>query len=144
MNSILLWLDDERNPFERDWVKNFAPEFVGKPSSIVWVVNFEEFTSWIGRNGLPHTIGFDHDLGIHRPNMSHEDILSYPMREGATGYWREPIIERMTGYDCAKWLVDYCLDKDLPLPHYFSQSSNPAGKENILGLLDNYKKFYEN
>ena len=47
-----------------------------------------------------------------------------------------------TGYSCAKWLIDFCIDKDLPLPEYFCHSLNPGGKENILSILKNYKCEY--
>jgi len=47
-----------------------------------------------------------------------------------------------TGYDCAKWLVGYCIDKNLALPLWNIQSANPVGKENINSLLNNYKKYY--
>ena len=42
--------------------------------------------------------------------------------------------------DCAKWLVDYCIDNQLTLPLYNIQSANPVGKENIDGLLKNFIK----
>jgi hypothetical protein len=46
-----------------------------------------------------------------------------------------------TGMDCAKWLVDYCLDNKLTLPLYNIQSANPSGKDNIDGLLKNFIKY---
>ena len=80
--------------------------------TIVWVLNYDEFVEWIKYNGLPHTIAFDHDLG-----------------------------ETIGGYDCAKWLVEYCIDNDLDLPNWIVQSANPVGKDNINGLLNNYLKY---
>ena len=50
----------------------------------------------------------------------------------------------MSGMDCAKWLVEYCIDNNLPIPRYNIQSANPIGKENIDMLLKNYMKTYEN
>ena len=47
----------------------------------------------------------------------------------------------MTGYDCAKWLVEYCMDNDKDIPPYGIQSANPVGKENIDKLLKSYKNF---
>lgn len=49
-----------------------------------------------------------------------------------------------TGYDCAKWLVDFCLDRKIQLPSYNIQSANPCGRENINGLLKNYIVFFNN
>lgn len=82
------------------------------PNGFERVYTYEEFVKFISENGLPDFISFDHDLG-----------------------------EGKTGYDCAKWLVEYCLDNNLSLPEYDSHSQNPIGKENILTLLGNYKKF---
>jgi hypothetical protein len=48
--------------------------------------------------------------------------------------------ETISGYDCAKWLVEYCMDNDLDLPNWIVQSANPVGKDNINGLLNNYLK----
>lgn len=45
-----------------------------------------------------------------------------------------------TGYDCAKWLVEYCLDNNLKLPKWNIQSANPVGKDNINGLLLSFSK----
>ena len=45
-----------------------------------------------------------------------------------------------TGYDCAKWLVDYCLDNDILMPHFTVHSANPEGAANILHLLNNLQK----
>ena len=77
------------------------------------VYDYEGFTEFISRNGLPDFISFDHDLG-----------------------WEK------TGYDCAKWLVEFCLDKNLILPEFQVHSQNPVGKENIEALLNNFKKSY--
>ena len=46
------------------------------------------------------------------------------------------------GYDCAKWLVEYCIDYNKELPLYNIQSANPVGKENIDKLLKNFKNAY--
>ena len=46
-----------------------------------------------------------------------------------------------TGFHCAKWLVDYCLDNDLRLPPFQVHSANPVGRQNIQSYLDNAKKY---
>ena len=46
------------------------------------VYDYEGFTEYILQKGLPDFISFDHDLG-----------------------------EGKSGYDCAKFLIDYCLEK---------------------------------
>jgi hypothetical protein len=115
MNKIL-WLDDIRDPFDpvfEDKVAECTPfgEFLDE--GFIWVKSFDEYIQWIKQNGLPSVICFDHDLG--------EDVPS--------------------GKDAANWLVEYCLDNNKKLPSFFSQSDNPAGKENILSLLNGFKDF---
>lgn len=107
----LLWLDDERNPLEKNWLR-YSP--IQPPYNCVWVKSYTEFVKWIAENDLPDAICFDHDLGMDT--------------EG-------DIQQVKTGYDCAKWLVEYCLDNHLRVPPYTIQSANPVGKENINGLL---------
>ena len=82
------------------------------PEGFDKVYDFEEFIDLIIQNGLPDFISFDHDLG-----------------------------EGKSGFDCAKWLVGYCLDSNLKLPEFLVHSQNPVGKENIDGLFSNFSKF---
>lgn len=84
------------------------------PSEVIWVKNYDQFVDWISINGLPDAICFDHDIGSDK-----------------------------SGYDCAKWLVDYCMDNDLDLPLWNIQSANPVGKDNINSLLIRFKAFRE-
>ena len=115
MKKRLLWLDDKRNPFENNWLK-FSP--IEMPFETIWVKNYNEFISWIKENGLPDAICFDHDI---------EDF------SGLNG-------EELRGIDCAKWLVEYCLDNNLNVPRWNTQSSNPSGADNINGLLLSFMK----
>ena len=125
--KTLLWLDDVRDPFQNDWL-NFSP--IGKLVDVHWVTTYQEFIDWIMNNGLPDAVCFDHDLSDLQAFKSsyHEMVEDIECNEKA-------------GYDCAKWLVDYCIDNNKPLPEYAIQSANPVGKENINSLLTNFKKF---
>jgi len=107
-----LWLDDIRNPNLGLWHYEYIPELDKSEDSLVWVKEFPEFVNYINELGLPDEIFFDHDLG--------DDELG-------------------TGYDAAKWLVNYCMDRDLNLPLWSVQSANPVGRQNINGILNNYK-----
>lgn len=115
-NKTLLWLDDIRNPHTPLFILQYAPEYYYNDTGeyeTVWVKSYDEFVDWISENGLPDEIGFDHDLGSDK-----------------------------SGMDAAKWLVDYCIDNESPLPHYFIQSANIVGRKNIDGLLSNFKNFH--
>ena len=128
--GTLLWLDDIRNPLEDNWLV-FSPI---TPTEIVWVKSYREFTSWITENGLPEAICFDHDLGM-------EVAVTARLKGMSKRKSRELKKLEKTGYDCAKWLIDYCLDRDdHPLPLYNIQSANPVGKENIDGCLKHYNR----
>ena len=104
--KTLIWLDDLRDPKDvRMDWLVYSP--IGKELEVIWVKNMNEFVDWIQANGLPDGICFDHDLGENEP----------------------------TGYDCAKWLVEYCLDNKVLPPLWACQSANPVGKVNINRLL---------
>ena len=45
--------------------------------------------------------------------------------------------------DCAKWLVEYCIDNNKKLPLYNIQSANSVGRENIDSLLKSFNKSLE-
>jgi hypothetical protein len=126
----LLWLDDTRDPMKDNWLVFSSIEH----TNVVWVKSYQEFKDYIIRNGLPDGICFDHDLGL--PNQLKWRAKGKSKRESR----RLAKVEEKTGYDCAKWLVDYCIDNNKQLPKYNIQSANPAGKENIDKLLKNYIK----
>lgn len=130
--SKLLWLDDVRDPFAKDgeWLV-FAPM---KAHEVIWVKDYNEFVAWITENGLPDGIAFDHDLADeHYAPQAHWD-------EKYASWAESQNFKEKTGMDCAKWLVDYCLDNDKVLPRFGSHSANPPGRENIIKLLTNFKK----
>lgn len=134
--KTLLFLDDYRDPFDKkiDWMA-FSP--IGRNVEVIWVTSYKEFTDYIVNNGLPEGICFDHDLADEHYDVYHNTDLT--LEE----YYHTDDRE-MTGYDCAKWLVSYCLDNNKNIPLYAIQSANPVGKENIDKLLKSFIKFREN
>src|SRR5574338_1168793 len=121
----LLWLDDIRNPFENDWLV-FSP--IEQPFEVAWVKSYTDFVKWIKENGLPDAICFDHDLGM-------EVAINARAKGMSKRKSRQLKQQEKTGYDCAKWLVEYCLDNHFQIPKWNIQSANPVGKDNINGLL---------
>ncbi len=87
------------------------------------VRNYDEFVHAIKTYGIPKYISFDHDLAFEH----YADMQS----------------QEKTGYDCAKFLVDFCMDRKLQLPDYGVHSMNPVGKANILHLLKNAEKYLQ-
>lgn len=84
-----------------------------KDQNFIHILNFNDFVADIKCNGLPDEIWFDHDLG-----------------------------EEKSGYDCAKWLVNYCIDHEAKLPVYHLHTMNPVGRDNILGIFKAFEKYY--
>jgi hypothetical protein len=127
----ILWLDDLRNPYINTEGR------VPKENLIIdWVLNHEQFTQWIEKHGLPKIISFDHDLADEHYTPE-EYWCDY---EKSKAYQDSKIYQEKTGLDCAKWLVDYCMDNNKPLPLFYVHSANPVGADNIIHFLENYKK----
>ena len=134
MKKYNLFLDDFRVPVDCGrYMPN--PAFYYKMEWII-VRNYDEFVNHITENGLPEVISFDHDLA-----ETHYNSDMYEGQEAYNKHYEE--FEEKTGYHCAKWLVDYCMDKDVDLPDYLVHSMNPAGAKNIWSYLENYRKFRE-
>lgn len=109
----MLFLDDERFPIDA-----FAP-MLGKQNSVYlnpeWKIvrNYSQFVRVIvDPEYMTELISFDNDLGAE-----------------------------LEGYDCAKFLVDYCLENNLKLPKYLVHSGNTVARENIITLLSRFEKF---
>lgn len=111
--SYHLFLDDERLPQSVTWVDLPAP--------VEWVIarTYTQFVQTIETQGMPSFVTFDHDLDLESGEVD----------------------AHKTGMDCARWLVELCMDTGQPLPAYQVHSYNSVGKQNILGLLDGYERF---
>ena len=92
-------------------VKLYLDDLRPVPDGFIGIRSYIAFVAHITEYGLPDFISFDHDLGLEE-----------------------------SGYDCTKWLVDYCLDHQQQLPDFAVHSQNPVGKENIQRLLENFVK----
>jgi hypothetical protein len=127
-----VYLDDVRTPVEKDWIV---------------VRSYDEFVQKIMELGIDNisTISLDHDLGPsamkeYFQNVSPNYNLDYNN------------ITEKTGYDCAKWLVNYFYDlnpqmleksrllkKDkIKFPKIYTHSANPIGSANIMGYINNF------
>lgn len=120
-----LFLDDERAPHNVTWVN--------LPSSQHYTVvrNYTEFVDLITLRGIPKFVSYDHDLAdSHYGHGLRGDEIPY------NSY------KEKTGYDCAKWLVDYCDKKGVQHPPYVVHSMNPVGKANIISYVESYNKSF--
>lgn len=83
------------------------------------VRNFDDFCYHIKTFGIPFFISFDHDLG--------DEEISIENPYGKTGY------------DCAKWLINWLQDNKFYTEINFQvHSMNPVGKENIENILNRW------
>lgn len=117
--KLVIWIDDMRYPLEKQWwdIIMTSKKYVGKEPIVAWVKTYDEFVNWLNTSIhdkevlFPTLVCFDHDLG-----------------------------EEKTGFDCAKYLVNFCMEHNIELPRCTCHSSNPVGKENILSYIESYKK----
>lgn len=117
-NRIAIWLDDVRNPNVKVSTQDdrtWADIYLQgyAKNEIVWIKSYDIFVAFIELHGLPEFICFDHDLGLFE-----------------------------TGFVAAKWLTEYCLDRNIDIPDFAIQSSNVVGAENIRNILLNYSRHY--
>jgi len=113
-----LFLDDERMPKDVTWM--LIGDVGGWGADWKIVRSYDEAVAWVTEHGFPDVISFDHDLGLMHYANDYSD--------------------GKTGYDFAKWLVEYDLDTD-SMPSNFTftvHSKNPVGAKNICSQLNNY------
>lgn len=128
-----LFLDDKRNPVH---CISYMHLRIGRLNPIYlendWAIarNYEAFKNTIESMGLPDFVSFDHDLA----DEHYKGTVDVQSPEGWEEYHSYEGRE-YTGYDCAKWLVNYCIDNKNPLPLYAVHSMNPVGNENIIKYL---------
>jgi hypothetical protein len=102
-----------------------------------WIIvrNYDEFVKTIVNNGLPFFVSLDHDLAMEPyPFMEKDGGIHSPKTIPYDRYTEK------TGYHAAKWLVEYCLDKNLDLPAFEVHSANTVGATNIRSYLASYTK----
>lgn len=131
-----LFLDDIRIP--KDAI-GLVPSIMNKfywENDWVVVKNYTEFCNYIEKNGLSDFISFDHDLADFHYDLNPGDYDSMSEDDMIIKFGS---MEK-TGFDCAKWLVDWCLENNQKLPDYVVHSANPIGKQNIESYLNNAKK----
>jgi hypothetical protein len=104
-------------------------------TDFVIVRTYDEFVNTIISNfvngSFPETISFDHDLSDTHYLLGTTDV----------GTWEEYHLNEKrekTGYDCVKFLTEFCSDYNLPLPLCHVHSMNTVGKQNILSWLSNF------
>ena len=102
--------------FAHIWLDDFRAPNIPQDETIAWVKGYDSFVEQVkvfGKDISNWIVHFDHDLGGEKD-----------------------------GYDCAKWLVDWCIENEFTVPDYDIQSSNPVGRENINSVFKSYWKVF--
>ena len=127
VNKYNLFLDDFRMPKDVFFYTTLA---LYNKTEWVIVRNYDEFVKCVKENGIPEIVSFDHDLA----DIHYEQQANIEYRDDA---------EEKTGYHCAKWMINYCLDNNLDIPKMvLIHSMNTVGSRNIQSLFDTYNKLY--
>ena len=123
MLKYYIFLDDERMPWDVTWCD------IRRDYHYNIIRSYDEFTGMIETLGyLPDYISFDHDLADqHYGHGLNNDEIPYDR------------YSEKTGYDAAKWLVNFCIDRGLKFPDYDVHSMNPVGRTNIIEYISNAK-----
>lgn len=120
--KLKLYLDDERIPLDNDWIL---------------ATDYYEFVDKINNIGLENfeIISLDHDLGENAIGEYYNNVRP----NGKLNY--SNLKDEKTGYDCAKYLVDYVMNHKVDLPEIQVHSANPVGSINIITFINNFLKF---
>lgn len=138
MTGYYLFLDDERMPGNVTWCALPSAKYVV-------VRSYDEFVRQILSFGIPKFVAFDHDLADQHYQVMLKEVAANKFTafvdDDQSGlnltfdYGPEK-----TGYDCAKWLAEFCSDRGVKFPDYVVHSMNPVGGERIKQYIDNAKK----
>jgi len=127
MINYNLFLDDFRYPED---AFNYTGNTLYLKEKWTIVRDYKQFVKFIERYGLPNMVSFDHDLADIHYNQQSADDTNYEAED-----------QEMTGYHCAKWMIEYCMDNNEELPQtILVHSMNVIGKENIEQLIKNYRR----
>jgi hypothetical protein len=120
-----LFLDDCRKPQDVDWIELPLCEWTTAKS-------YNEFIKIVSLNGIPKRVSFDNDLA----DEHYESLIKGSFQQMQE---TDAFIEK-TGYDCLKWLTNYCVERQEKFPEYYIHTMNPVGRENMEKYLKNFFK----
>ena len=69
-------------------------------------------------------------------NKKHQEVICGDIKTN-----KEDTFKEKTGYECAKWLVEYLDSNNLPVPIIYVHSMNPVGSQKIVEVFNDYKKY---
>lgn len=133
--GVNIFLDDERGPLD---VYKYTTDPIYRDEEWMIVRDYETFERMIKHyNTDIDLVSLDHDLAPEHYRDYVSQRHQVPPDEQILHY--EDYKEK-TGYDCAKFLIQYCHEHGHELPQVRIHSMNVVGKQNILFLLNGTKK----
>ncbi len=139
MLKYYIFLDDERMPWDVTWCD------IRRDYHYNIIRTVDEFTGMIETLGyLPDFVSFDHDLADEHYEVmlkeveAHRHTAFVDDEHGGLNLTFDYGKEK-TGFDAAKWLVNFCIDRGLKFPDYRVHSMNPIGRERIIAYIENAK-----
>jgi hypothetical protein len=141
-----LFLDDVRSP---ENCTGYVFSLGIRPDIYInreWVIvrNYTEFTKYIEENGLPELFSTDHDLSDehYAPIELYDEENEF--NQGRIKEWEsKQVYKEKTVYECAMWLIEYCMANNKKLPEFVVHSMNPVGRERIKNLLKDFYKIQQ-
>lgn len=128
-----LFLDDERQPRQVNWVEI--------PQNVSWTIvrSYPEFVRILAHEAkkgfMPAFISFDHDLGLEH-YKAHNMAADGATYEDVYGDAKEK-----TGMDCLKWFVENILmPNKLPMPPHALHTYSMIGRQNMQAYINSYNK----
>lgn len=101
----------------------------------VLVTNYHDFVAHIEKHGLVNiaAISWDHDLG--------DAAMAEALRNNFQAFDYNNLNGEKTGYDCVKWLINYCIENKLPITfENFYHTANSVGAANMKSYINSYTK----
>lgn len=126
MRCLLLDDDFKRTPHN---IASYTENDIYLKYKWDYVRNYNEFVKYIQENGIPDVVSFDHDLGHEHYGV--QDNISYDK------------LKEKTGWHCAKYMLDYCIDNNVDIPkEIYIHTMNIVGALNIKSLFTTFMKVY--
>ena len=119
-----IFLDDIRVPEDVTWIKLTTVE-------CLIVRYYVEFRNTIVSKFIPTFVTYDHDLS----DQHYQPIITLNQNDINYNKYREK-----TGYECAQFLVNQCMNKGIKHPRFAVHSMNPVGKKNIVSYINSYNR----
>ena len=114
-DKVSVFIDDERFPLD---IKNLMGEFFVEN----WIIirNYTDFVKVIDENiENINIVSFDHDIACFVGD------------------------KEFTGKDCADYLINKCIEKNIKFPNWFVHTQNIIGRQNVISSILTYLKYFE-